>query len=311
MAKASRKSVLLSDGMLPWDPLPGERRRQYGILAVLLLLLIPLVYIIETTDVPKRDTSADEIPERLARLVIEQKQQPEPPKPPEPEPEPEAPKEEEPKPEPETPPPERTPERVEQARERARQEVQVFEDSLAGLRDLAPPVSSARELRRGGDQTTEVQRDLLTSRAGRSSGGISTGSVSSGGGGGGLEGGQMAQVESEIAASAQAAATVEQRPDGTGRRTTEQLRRTFDRYGGRINSVYQRALRGNPTLEGTVVLALEIAPDGSVTNVSIRSSELNDDELERRILMVVRSMDFGALPVSVWKGDYPINFFPG
>ncbi|MCH8543127.1 MAG: TonB family protein [Alcanivorax sp.] len=311
MASASHKPALASDGMLPWDPLPGERRRQYGILVVLLLLLLPLVYIIETTDVPKRDTSADEIPERLARLVMEQKQEPEPPRPPEPEPEQETP-EEAPKPEPEAPPPERTPERVEQARERARQEVQVFEDSLAGLRDLAPPVSSARELRRGGDQSTEVQRDLLTSRAGRSSGGISTGSVSSGGGGGGtLEGGQVAQVESEIAASAQAAATVEQRPDGTGRRTTEQLRRTFDRYGGRINSVYQRALRGNPTLEGTVVLTLEIAPDGSVTNASIRSSELNDDDLERRILMVVRSMDFGALPVSIWKGDYPINFFPG
>ncbi|WP_111656921.1 TonB family protein [Isoalcanivorax indicus] len=301
------------DGTLPWDPLPGERVRQYGILLLLLLLCVVLIWLIQSTEVPRRDTSADPIPERLARLVIEQKQ--EPPAPPEPvreEAEPEAPPEEVPQPEPERPRPEPTPERIEQARERARQEVRVFEDSLAGLRDLAPPVSSSRDLRRGGDTQTEVQRDLLTSRSGRSSGGINTGSVSSGGGGGGeLAGGDVAQVESGIAASAAAASETERRPDGTSRRTSEQLRQTFNRYAGRFNSLYQRALRENPAMQGTVVLNLEIAPDGSVSDASIRSSELNDAELERRILLVVRNMDFGALPVETWKGDYPLNFFPG
>lgn len=313
-APAQRPRSMVS-GTLAWDPLPGERLRQNSILALLGLLCLFLIIMIENTTVPKVDRTAEEVPERLARLVVERKKE-EPPPPPPPEPEPEKPQQEvkpEPKPEPipepqRRPPP--TPERVEQARERAKQELQVFEDSLSGLRDMAPVVQG-RELRRGGDEAATLQRDLLTSRAGSRSGGIATGSVSSGGGGSGtLSSGQVAQVESSIASNAEAAATVRQSSDGKSRRTEEQIRRTFDRYAGRINSVYQRALRSNPALQGTVIVSLVIEPDGSVSGATVKSTELNDPELERRVITVIRSMDFGNLPVETWRGDYPINFFP-
>lgn len=295
----------LWQGRLPWDPLPGEQKRQWSILAILLLLTMIFIWLIENTHVPERDPYANDIPERLAQLIME-REPPPPPPPPEPEPEPQP---EQAEPEPEVrQEPERTPERVEQARERAREEISAFEDTLADLRDMAPVVTD-QPLRSGGAEETELSRDLLTSRAGTRSGGIAMGSVSSGGGGGGaLEGGGVAQVESGIG---EGTGVVDRRADGTSRRTEEQIRRTFDRYAGRINALYQRALRENPAMQGTVVLRLEIAPDGSVTDASIRSSELNDAELERRMLLIIRTMDFGELDVDVWRGDYPINFFPG
>ena len=301
--------MIFVDGLLPWDNLPGDRRRQWIILAVLALLCLFFIILIESTTIPKKDRSeAEQIPERLAKLVMEKKKEEPPPPPPEqeaepepePEPEPEEPKEE-PKPEP-------TPEKVEQAREVAKKELKVFEDSLAGLQDLAPVVSR-QPLRTGGAESAKVERNLITSRAGSGSGGIAVAAVSSGGGGGGtLEGAAVAQVESTIAT--EAATTVRKNADGKSIRTEEQIRQVFNRSQGRINSAYQRALRQNPALRGTVVLTMTIAPSGEVTNVVIKSTEVGDDELERRILVIVKSMDFGALPVEVWTGDYALNLFP-
>ena len=301
--------MIFVDGLLPWDNLPGDRRRQWIILAVLALLCLFFIILIESTTIPKKDRSeAEQIPERLAKLVMEKKKEEPPPPPPEPEAEPEPEPEPEPEEPKEEPKPEPTPEKVEQAREVAKKELKVFEDSLAGLQDLAPVVSR-QPLRTGGAESAKVERNLITSRAGSGSGGIAVAAVSSGGGGGGtLEGAAVAQVESTIAT--EAATTVRKNADGKSIRTEEQIRQVFNRSQGRINSAYQRALRQNPALRGTVVLTMTIAPSGEVTNVVIKSTEVGDDELERRILVIVKSMDFGALPVEVWTGDYALNLFP-
>lgn len=297
-------------GSLPWDTLPGDRLRQWSILIILALLSLLLILIIEQTPRVQKDRFAEqEIPDRLAKLVMERKKEEPPPPPPPPEEKvEEEPKPEEPKPE-EKPKEEPKPADVDKARERAKKELKVFEDSLAGLRDIAPVVTN-QPLRTGGGESTKIDnsRNLITSRAGSGSGGIAVSSVSSSGGGGGnLETGEVAQVQSTIS---EEATTVRKTADGKSRRTDEQLRRVFDRAAGKFNSAYQRALRNNPAMQGTVVLQLEIAPDGSVTNVAIKSSELGDEELERRILVIVKTMDFGAFPVEVWKGEWPLNFFP-
>lgn len=299
-------SFLIS-GLLPWDALPGERRRQWIIILVLLLLALLVMVIVENTEIPKKDPRQEaEIPERLAKLVMERKE--EPPPPPEPEPEPEEEPEPEPEPEPEEPEPEPEKEEVEKAREVAKKELEVFQESLAGLQDLAPLTN--QPLRTGGAESAKVERNLITSRAGSGSGGVAVSSVSSGGGGSGnLESGTLvAEVESDIAS--EAATTVRKTREGKSVRTDEQIRRTFDRSGGRINSAYQRALRSNPALRGSIVLTLTIDPSGKVSDVKVKSSELNDPELERRIVLIVTGMDFGALPVEVWKGDYTLNLFP-
>lgn len=308
--KNKNNTNTVANGRLPWDSLPGDRLRQWSILILLALLSLLLIVLIELTPKVEKDRFAEqEVPDRLAKLVLERKKEiPPPPPPPEPEvePEPEPEPEEKPKEEPKEEP---KPKEVAKAREKAKKELKVFEDSLSGLRDLAPVLNN-RNLRKGGSEAAKIDnsRNMITSRAGTGSGGISSASVSSSGGGGGnLAVGEIAQVESSIN---QEAATVRTSAQGKSVRTDEQLRRVFDRYAGKFQSAYQRGLRSNPAMQGAVVLLLEIAPDGTVTSASVKSSELGDPDLERKIQLIAGLMDFGALPVEVWKGEWPLNFFP-
>ena len=309
----NNKLRILIDGSLPWDKQEGEDRRLYGIVIILLILALLMMILVESVTIEKPDPrEQQEIPERLAQLVLEKQKEPPPPEP-EPEPEPEEeeaeekPEPEEPKPEPK-PEPEPKPRPAEVQREEAREKAQArleedLGDSLAGLDDIGPLVDSGDSLRTGGDSAAKAERDLIGKRAGRGSGGVATARASSGGGGGG-------KVDSKIAESGQAASTTRKGSDGKSRRTQEQLRRVFDRYAGKFNSQYQRALRSNPALQGTVVLYLVIAPNGDVQDVKVKSSQLGDSQLERRITLIAKGMNFGAMNVETWKGDYKLNFFP-
>ena len=97
---------------------------------------------------------------------------------------------------------------------------------------------------------------------------------------------------------------------GAAARSTEEIQIVFDRNKSSLFSLYQRALRKNPALQGTVVLKLVIAPSGKVTSASVVSSELNDPTLEQKIINRVKLFSFGAKSVPTWRGNYPIKFFP-
>jgi TonB family protein len=84
----------------------------------------------------------------------------------------------------------------------------------------------------------------------------------------------------------------------------------FDRNKGSIYSVYNRALRKDPTLQGKVVLKLTIAPSGKVTHCSLVSSELDDAALGSKITSRVKRFDFGAKEVAEVTITYPIDFLP-
>ena len=152
MTQNKNKNIqLIMDGTLPWDNLPGDRVRQWVILFVLALLCLLLMIVIQTTPRIEKDRYAEqEVPDRLAKLVLERKKEEPPPPPPPPEEVPEEKPKEEPKPE-EKPKEEPKPKEVQQAREKAKKELKVFEDSLAGLRDLAPVVNN-QPLRKGGGE---------------------------------------------------------------------------------------------------------------------------------------------------------------
>ena len=84
----------------------------------------------------------------------------------------------------------------------------------------------------------------------------------------------------------------------------------FDRNKGAIYALYNRALRKDPTLEGKLVLRLTISPDGVVTLCEIASSELNDPELERKLVQRVKLFRFDAKDVEAITTTKPIDFFP-
>lgn len=84
----------------------------------------------------------------------------------------------------------------------------------------------------------------------------------------------------------------------------------FDRNKGAIHALYNRALRENPALQGKLVLKLTIEPSGEVSACEIVSSELNDTDLERKLVQRVRMfrfLDKDVPPVTTTK---PIDFFP-
>ena len=69
-------------------------------------------------------------------------------------------------------------------------------------------------------------------------------------------------------------------------------------------------MRGNAGLRGVVNVKLTIAPNGRVSNCTVVSSELNDPELERKIVARIMLFDFGAKNVDEITIDYPITFQP-
>jgi TonB family protein len=158
--------------------------------------------------------------------------------------------------------------------------------------------------------------DLLTSTATQSSGGIQTDTLNRTITTSELSQRQTTKVQSKIASNDQKLAKLS---TGTGsgtqkgtskQRSAAEIERVFHKNMGGIYSIYNRALRKNPSLAGKVVLELTIAPDGSITNVKILSSELGDEKLERKLLLKIKRFKFAKADVAVTILTYPIDFLP-
>ena len=130
-------------------------------------------------------------------------------------------------------------------------------------------------------------------------------------GGVALSGQETTRVEAPVEEEAGlpvGAMRVAKAPDSS--RSIEDVRRVFDANKGAIYAIYNRALRANPGLAGKVVLELTIEPDGSVSDCSVSSSEIEDDDLLRKITRRVQLFNFGAQAVTVTKISYPVHFLP-
>lgn len=114
-----------------------------------------------------------------------------------------------------------------------------------------------------------------------------------------------------IAALLGAAAFSQAGANGSSKEASDRMsiELTFDRNKGKIYALYSRALRTNPKLEGKIVLQIDIAASGTVTNCRVNSSELNDPALEAGICSHVRSIQFAPLK-SATSIEKPIDFFP-
>jgi TonB family protein len=93
-------------------------------------------------------------------------------------------------------------------------------------------------------------------------------------------------------------------------RSREEIEIVFDRNKSAIYALYSRALREQPELEGKVVVQLTIAPSGEVTECRIVSTELNDPELERKLVARIRMFRFEDKDVEAMTTTKPIEFFP-
>jgi TonB family protein len=314
---------------LPWTTGLEEEERFKKIVLRAIGALLVLALVFSVLPLPQRGAGdAQEIPKRLARLVVERQTPPPPPPPvvrelpPEPAPvvEPERVVEQrrvEPEPvvqeapQPPAPPVDTTA----QARERARGAgVLQFAQQLSALRDSAEVTARLEQTGTAGPGNAPVsERSLITSRAGAASGGINTAALSRNTGGSGLGGRATTVVDSPVEGIGfGAAGGAAQRSGDSNKasRSREEIERVFDLNKGRIYTLYNRALRENPALQGKVVLRLTIAPDGRVTFCEVVSSELGDADLEQRLVQRVLLFEFEPKDVEAITTTKPIDFFP-
>jgi periplasmic protein TonB len=290
---------------LAWEDDPESSERFRKILKWLLAILLVFGILFPLLPSPKH-TIAEEVPERLARVMT---QTPKPPPPPPPKPQ------EKPKIEPKLamvkPPPV---DQHERAHEKAQKQLNQVKDELADLRDvmdLTPLETKNLSGAVGAD--SHAERSLITSKVGTGSGGITSANASRGfgTGAGSLTGHDTTAVTSGIVRSGlNNRGPAASGGGGKAARSREEIELIFDRNKGRIYSLYARALRDNAELQGKLVLEFTIAPSGEVTMCRVVSSELKDPELERKIIALVRLFRFDPKDVDSITTTKPIDFFP-
>jgi TonB family protein len=150
---------------------------------------------------------------------------------------------------------------------------------------------------------------VLTAKAGSGSGGINTGSLSRTTGGNELASRSTTSVTSSIG-SRSSSNTTRSGNSRQAARGAEEIERVFQQNKGAIFTLYNRALRKDPSLQGKVVLELTIAPNGKVVKCRILSSELNDPNLEGKLVSRIKLFRFAAKDVEQITVTYPIDFLP-
>ncbi len=303
---------------LPWTLDHDQERKFQRLLGRILLSVLLLGLAWPFIPTPEPDPyEVIEIPPRIAQLLLEEKPVPPPPPPevdePEPDtddPEPEQVAETEPEPEPE---PEPVPDRTEVAREQAQAALMPFTNDLADLvdKDLLDSVADDRVLTTSVASAERNTRSMITSKVGTASGGINTAALSRNTGGSGIAGRDTTQVASPVAGIGQSAGGARRTgTSGKASRSREEIELVFDKNKGVIFALYNRALRMDPSLEGKLVLRLTIAPSGEVTFCEIVSSELDDLDLERKLVQRIKMFRFEARDVEPITTTKPIDFFP-
>lgn len=295
---------------LPWSPTAEVEQRFRKVMRNCLIAFAIIVLVTALLPIQEsKDQVAPALPDRVVQLVLEQRKPPPPPKP-----EPEK-KVEEPKPVEKPvikPEPKPEPDKTEEARKKAAKAMAQF-DELNALRDSAI-IDKAQQTQTltNAVAATRSERNMITSAAGKNSGGINNAALSRGYGGstGELAGHSTTKVTTSIGANDPR--TDVQRNSGSkkGKRDGSDVAQVLDGNKSAIFALYTRALRDNPDLQGKVVLKLVIAPTGEVVSCDVVSSELNNPELERKLVARIKLIRFPAQDVETLTVTHPIEFFP-
>jgi outer membrane biosynthesis protein TonB len=307
-------AIIYRTYQLPWEMAEEQDERFRALLKKVAIAALVFCLLMPWLPVPDVDPNkVAELPPRFARLLLEKA--PPPPPPPVVQPKPEdkpIPKEaekvvQEAKPEPVQPKQE-----PKQARETAAKAgLLPFAEQLADLRDNAALENVLHDdsLSASAGEAARVERSVIASKAGRGSGGVNTSGMSRNTGGSGLAGRGTTQVSSPVAGIGAGGPRVSKGGAGPSR-SREEIELVFEKNKGAIFSLYNRALRRDPTLQGKLVLRLTISPSGAVTACEIDSSELNDPEMERKLVQRVKMFRFMEKDVATVTTTKPIDFFP-
>ena len=301
---------------VPWMPSQADIRFQRQAF-VTLALALALSVIISLIPLPGPIKTVKETKTRFAEIIMPELASPSPPVIELAKPKPK-PAEVKPKPEPLEKPPQvlvaEQPQTVKQAREKAKVSgLMAFQDQLKSMREAVDTstMQDTASLTRGAGEAARIERSVLTSNsasARRAS--VNVAALSNQTGGIALAGRESTIVDAPEAEVATTGAVRLIKPDLNAVRSIEEVRRVFDANKGAIFSIYNRALRKDPSLLGKVVLELVIEPDGTVSACDVLTSDLADEELIGRVMRRVQLFDFGERNVAVTKISYPVHFLP-
>jgi len=288
---------------LPWTQGDVEERRFRRFLLVGLLFWLLLVVGSRLMPTPERP-KAMPLPEEVVKLVLQPPPEVKKVEPKKPEPKPV----EQPKPVPQV-------DKTQEAKKKAAKAISAIKDELEDLRAALKPeqLSSAKPLDAKVDGPARADRSLITSNLTGGSGGINTAALSSGfgGGSGSLHGHSTMQgIQSFADGIRKGAGATRTGSSGKASRSREEIEMVFDRNKAAIYALYNRALRDNPALQGKVVVQLTIAPTGEVTDCKVLSSELKNEELERKLVARIKMFKFEDRDVELITTTKPIDFFP-
>ena len=312
--------------VMPWARGAEEDRRLRGVLVLTIIAASVLSVLINMIAIPAAERPKQvKLPERMARLVREERAPPPPPIPieepaieeeiPEPEPEPELADAESPTEIPET---SEQPEVAVLSEQEVKEKVKTkgilaFRESIASraaLRTTAQLGSQARVRAVDDEAISRPQRSMVSSSAPGLDGGINLADISRDV----VGSGEVASVElARVASSIDTDGAVE-RPLASAAlagRTDEDIQIVFDRYKAALYRLYNRELRKDSRLRGQIVLKLTIEPDGSVSSCVVQSSSMNAPQLEAQVIDRVRRFDFGPREdIEAMTIIYPIDFMP-
>ncbi|WP_100658507.1 AgmX/PglI C-terminal domain-containing protein [Alteromonas flava] len=318
---------------LPWSSGEQENRRFLKIVAGLVALTLLCSLTIGLVQLPEQSREEKaKLPPQLAKLIVA-----EPPEPIElPEPEPiipetviEQPVEEIPEPEETPPPPEPVEELVEVepvvvepsqeeklqvAKETAAKAgVMNFTDDLASLRDsLSLQNMADSDLTEGAGAQADTSRKLIGQSLAADSGNLNTASLSkTAGARGTLAERKTTEFDAPTEGSAALATQrINKAPDVVGDRSVESIRRTLAQNDGGLYSLYRRALRSEPELQGKLTIRLTIQPSGTLSSVELIGTDLASEDLIQRLIARIRLISFGAQDVTTTEIEYTYNFLP-
>ena len=296
------RSDTWDEPFLPWVESANDRRFKKILYSFLLVFGITsaVVPFLPTPDPIKKDIKS--ISPHLAKLIIEKRKTP-------------------------PPPPKikkKTKKKVEKKKptkkDKKKKQKAIKKAASSGLLAMSNELEDLREsfdfeafndapLKKSSQISKQVfDKDIIASKASRNSGGIKTSKLTRSTGASKLASRSTTQVKSTLG-RINPAKTV-RNSSGKLIRPQEEIEKVFQKNKGAIFSIYNRALRKDPSLQGKVILELTISPNGKVIKCKIISSELNNPKLERKIVFRVKLFKFKASGAQQVIIRYPIDFLP-
>jgi len=286
------------------------------VLFTLYFIIAVIVPFLEQVEVPR--AVKEQVPVQLARIVLKEKQLPLPEKPQEKivEEKKTAEKQENLKDEPVKPP---APLSIEKRRDLAKQKAKTsglaaMKDELFAMREAFDVVPAAKTtLSKEQSSEIKIKRKLLAGAVNKQSTTLSAVKTSRVVNSDELSTRNSQQIrlsEEEVLASTDVLVAESLAASNSGQRSEMSLRRTLEAHKSRLYARYNRALRKDPFLQGKVLFELEIQPNGKVSKVNIKASELNNAKLERQLLVILRSITFPTEGVAVMVTIWAIDFLP-